>query len=128
MVRWQYNETINDLLGTGELDKRKHEIKHDKSGRTTVTEVVTSAFYFSPLLYTLVKQYTGPLTGPSQVASLLQHAQSRRAVATTWMNERSSRSHSVFTLRVSGMNRITREACEGSLNLVVRSFPFPFSP
>ena len=40
-LRWQYNETINDLLGTGELDRRKHGIKLDMSGRSTVTEIVT---------------------------------------------------------------------------------------
>lgn len=34
------------------------------------------------------------------------------------MNERSSRSHSVFTLRISGSNPLTKETCEGSLNLV----------
>jgi kinesin family protein C1 len=34
------------------------------------------------------------------------------------MNERSSRSHSVFTLRISGVNAHTGESCEGSLNLV----------
>ena len=34
------------------------------------------------------------------------------------MNERSSRSHSVFTLRVAGRNTLTHETCEGSLNLV----------
>ena len=50
--------------------------------------------------------------------SLLQQAQSRRSVAATLMNERSSRSHSVFTLRISGRNIHTGECCEGSLNLV----------
>ncbi|KAG8863229.1 kinesin-like nuclear fusion protein [Serendipita sp. 405] len=34
------------------------------------------------------------------------------------MNQRSSRSHSVFTLRVSGSNTVTGETCEGCLNLV----------
>ncbi len=34
------------------------------------------------------------------------------------MNERSSRSHSVFTLKVSGSNPLTGENCEGALNLV----------
>ena len=34
------------------------------------------------------------------------------------MNERSSRSHSVFTLRIIGENFLTGESCEGSLNLV----------
>ena len=35
----QYNETINDLLGKGEFDKKKHEIRHEK-GSTRVTDVV----------------------------------------------------------------------------------------
>ncbi|KAI0080229.1 kinesin-domain-containing protein [Panus rudis PR-1116 ss-1] len=96
-----YNETINDLLGKGEFDKKKHEIKHDKHGRTTVTDVNVV-----------------PLSSASQVRSLLSVAQSRRTVASTLMNERSSRSHSVFTLRIYGENKVTGETCEGSLNLV----------
>ena len=104
----QYNETINDLLGKGEFDKKKHEIKHDsKTGTTRVTDIEVV-----------------PLSSPSQVRSLLAIAQSRRSVAATLMNERSSRSHSVFTLRISGVNvgiegcAGTGERCEGSLNLV----------
>ncbi|KAF8705222.1 TRAFAC class myosin-kinesin ATPase superfamily Kinesin family, partial [Rhizoctonia solani] len=96
-----YNETINDLLGTGEIDKKKHEIKHEKGGKTTVTDVVVI-----------------PLTSPIQVLALLQRAHKRRTVAATLMNERSSRSHSVFTLRVTGHNTHTGESCSGTLNLV----------
>lgn len=59
-----------------------------------------------------------PLTSPGQVRSLLAIAQSRRTVASTLMNERSSRSHSVFTLRICGENTSTGETCEGTLNLV----------
>ncbi|TFK51907.1 kinesin-domain-containing protein [Heliocybe sulcata] len=95
-----YNETINDLLGKAEFDKKKHDIKHDKSG-TRVTDIVTI-----------------PLHSPTQVRSLLAIAQSRRTVAATLMNERSSRSHSVFTLRIQGSNSHTGETCDGSLNLV----------
>ncbi|KZV98777.1 kinesin-domain-containing protein [Exidia glandulosa HHB12029] len=95
-----YNETINDLLGSGEFDKKKHDIKHDK-GSTRITDVVVV-----------------PLNSPAQVASLLSLAQSRRSVAATLMNERSSRSHSVFTLRISGSNAMTGETCDGALNLV----------
>jgi len=37
----QCNEMINGLLGTGELDKKKHEIKYDKtSTRATSVNVV----------------------------------------------------------------------------------------
>ncbi|KAA1468982.1 kinesin-domain-containing protein [Dentipellis sp. KUC8613] len=96
-----YNETINDLLGKGEFDKKKHEIKHDKNGTTHVTDTVVQ-----------------PLRSPNQVRALLAVAQSRRTVAATLMNERSSRSHSVFTLRIRGNNKMTGEGCEGSLNLV----------
>ncbi|KAH7929051.1 kinesin-domain-containing protein [Leucogyrophana mollusca] len=95
-----YNETINDLLGKGEFDKKKHEIKHDKNG-TRVTDV------------NVVR-----LHSPSEVSSILKLANSRRTVAATLMNERSSRSHSVFTLRITGTNEHTSEQCEGSLNLV----------
>jgi len=63
----QYNETINDLLGTGELDKKKHEIKHDKTS-TRVTDVNVI-----------------PLHSATQVQSLLSLAKSRRTVAATLM-------------------------------------------
>ena len=55
---------------------------------------------------------------PQQVNALLNKANSRRSVAATLMNERSSRSHSVFSLRVTGNNSLTGESCEGVLNLV----------
>jgi kinesin family protein C1 len=97
----QYNETINDLLGAGEFDHKKHEIKHDAKGGTRVTDTVVTS-----------------LSSPAQVRALLARAASRRTVAATLMNERSSRSHSVFTLRVTGANPLTGETCEGSLNLV----------
>ncbi|KAI6101163.1 P-loop containing nucleoside triphosphate hydrolase protein [Pisolithus sp. B1] len=99
-----YNETINDLLGKGEFDKKKHEIKHEKQGGTITTRVTDVNVL--------------PLSTPREVASLLRLANSRRTVAATLMNERSSRSHSVFTLRVSGYNAHTGTRCEGCLNLV----------
>ncbi|KAI9362080.1 P-loop containing nucleoside triphosphate hydrolase protein [Zopfochytrium polystomum] len=94
-----YNETVRDLLGPSSLDK-KHEIRHN-GGRTTVTDAVTS----TP-------------RSPSDVLDLLTKAAHRRAVAATNCNERSSRSHSVFTLRLCGQNSLTEEACEGVLNLI----------
>lgn len=59
-----------------------------------------------------------PLSNPRQVTTLLERARSRRAVAATLMNERSSRSHSVFSLKVRGVNPLTDERSEGILNLV----------
>ncbi|KAJ1574373.1 hypothetical protein NDA15_000734 [Ustilago hordei] len=95
-----YLDNINDLLGKAEVDKAKHEIKHDK-GRTTVSDTVVI-----------------PLDSPAQVFALLEKAKKRRQVAATLMNERSSRSHSVFMLRVRGQNATTMEACDAVLSLV----------
>ncbi|KAL7421256.1 kinesin-like nuclear fusion protein [Cryptotrichosporon argae] len=96
-----YNDVINDLLGTGQFDTKKHEVKLDKDGKVSVTDIVSI-----------------PLSNPRQVSTLLDRARSRRAVAATLMNERSSRSHSVFSLKVRGVNPLTDERCEGTLNLV----------
>ncbi|KAJ7743722.1 kinesin-domain-containing protein [Mycena maculata] len=100
-----YNETITDLLapapGPSEPAK-KHEIHHDpRTHQTRVADVRTPA-----------------LTSPSQVLSLLAQAQGRRRVAATLMNERSSRSHSVFTLRIRGTHAGGEEERVGALNLV----------
>ena len=54
------------------------------------------------------------LETPDQVHSLLARASNLRSVAATNMNERSSRSHSVFSLRVKGDNPLTGENCEVS--------------
>jgi kinesin family protein C1 len=55
---------------------------------------------------------------PAEVHKLLQKASENRAVAATNCNERSSRSHSVFTLRISGFNEQTHEKRQGVLNLI----------
>jgi kinesin family protein C1 len=52
------------------------------------------------------------------VANLLKKASQNRAVGATNINERSSRSHSVFTLRLKGKNTITGEVSTGVLNLI----------
>lgn len=98
-----YNENLNDLLGNpDELDKKKHEIRHDmQRGKTTITDVTTV-----------------DLDSPEMVETILQHAAANRSVAATKANERSSRSHSVFILKLIGENHITGERSEGTLNLV----------
>ncbi|KAJ9106331.1 hypothetical protein QFC21_001477 [Naganishia friedmannii] len=95
-----YNERINDLFGDDSFDSAKHEIKHEGSN-TSVTGIIPC-----------------PLESAEQVARLMARASGRRAVAATMMNERSSRSHSVFSLKVRGYNPLTSETCEGVLNLV----------
>ncbi|KAI5817185.1 P-loop containing nucleoside triphosphate hydrolase protein [Pyronema omphalodes] len=98
-----YNENINDLLGrVDDLDKKKHEIRHDpKEQKTTITGIETVV-----------------LENPQQVNNILNHAQNTRSVAATAANERSSRSHSVFILKLIGTNSVTGQRSEGTLNLV----------
>lgn len=98
-----YNENLNDLLGKpDEYDKKKHEIRHDmQKCKTTITDITTV-----------------DLDTPNKVESILCRATANRSVAATKANERSSRSHSVFILKLHGENSTTGEKSEGTLNLV----------
>ncbi|KAG0740622.1 hypothetical protein G6F57_005832 [Rhizopus arrhizus] len=97
-----YNESINDLLGEpSDYSKVKHDIHHDKNGRTTVTGMKTVI-----------------LDSPSKVKMMLKRASQNRATSATNINERSSRSHSVFTLQLTGENKKTGERSSGLLNLI----------
>lgn len=60
-----------------------------------------------------------------QVDKLLRRASEHRAVAETKCNDRSSRSHSVFTLKINGANTITEEKCSGKVNFYNQSMPRP---
>ncbi|RMZ78426.1 hypothetical protein DV738_g3854, partial [Chaetothyriales sp. CBS 135597] len=102
-----YNEELRDLLGKeGDSHSgppaKKHEIRHDmQKCETTITDVTT------------VK-----LDSEQHVEGILQQAMSHRSVAATKANERSSRSHSVFILKLQGVNSITGDKIKGTLNLV----------
>ena len=98
-----YNENLNDLLGdANQFDRKKHEIRHDiQRCKTIITDINTVT-----------------LDSPETVETILRHAAMNRSVAATKANERSSRSHSVFILKLIGQNRITGERSEGTLNLV----------
>ncbi|KAI8941913.1 hypothetical protein NX059_000027 [Plenodomus lindquistii] len=97
-----YNETYNDLLGSSEdLDKKKINVKHEKGGKTYLENAVSVM-----------------LDGPDSVEEILDTASKNRTVAATKANMRSSRSHSVFILKLVGTNEVTGEKSEGTLNLV----------
>lgn len=100
-----YNEELRDLLGKeGDSDRgnKKHQILHDTATcETTITDVTTLS-----------------LDSQEQVEGILAQAMSRRSVAATKANERSSRSHSVFILKLAGHNTITGKKSKGTLNLV----------
>ncbi|QLL32049.1 hypothetical protein HG536_0C02180 [Torulaspora globosa] len=108
-----YNETIADLLrdenklliassNEDTVTNLKHEIRHNTETReTTITNVTTCS-----------------LTSEEAVDGLLKRASKLRATASTASNERSSRSHSIFIVHLSGRNLVTGESSKGVLNLV----------
>ncbi|KAL2268502.1 hypothetical protein VTJ83DRAFT_3348 [Remersonia thermophila] len=98
-----YNEELHDLLTPpGPGKQPRLEIRHDDQRKQT----------------TIVNCKTVALDSPDKVEQMLRQAQNNRSVAATKANERSSRSHSVFMLRITGENSATHERCEGTLNLV----------
>ena len=98
-----YNEELRDLLSQDDVSTtKKHQIIHDAVNcETTITDVTTLN-----------------LDSQDQVEGILAQAMSRRSVAATKANERSSRSHSVFILKLQGHNSITGKTSKGTLNLV----------
>ena len=80
------------------------------------------------LMHTCTIQVTNlrveEVTSESQVAKMLARAGKTRAQAKTLCNERSSRSHSVFILKIQGQNTATQETCCGTLNLVGACYSF----
>ncbi|KAF2285842.1 hypothetical protein GH714_008373 [Hevea brasiliensis] len=104
-----YNETIRDLLLTNrDLSRiengtsgKQYAIKHDANGNTHVSDL------------TIVD-----VRSTREVSFLLDQAANSRSVGKTQMNEQSSRSHFVFTLRISGINESTDQQVQGVLNLI----------
>lgn len=96
-----YNETIRDLLApSNSKSENKLEIKHE-NGVASVTNLISENVSCS-----------------EEVMYSLKKAAKNRSVASTNMNERSSRSHSVFTLSIHGTNSETKQRTHGVLNLI----------
>lgn len=96
-----YNESLRDLLNV-DMDSSKLEIKKQKG---------SEEIYVTDLTVVTV-------TNEKEVNTLLKRARDARSVAKTDMNELSSRSHSVFRLKIKGINSSTGENCTATLNLV----------
>ncbi|RFU81824.1 kinesin family member c1 [Trichoderma arundinaceum] len=102
-----YNEELNDLLTPNDRTiegrfAKKLEIRHDEVRKQT----------------SILNCKSVELNSADTVEMMLEEAQKNRSVAATKANERSSRSHSVFILKLIGENSATGERCEGTLNLV----------
>ncbi|XP_059138394.1 kinesin-like protein KIFC1 isoform X2 [Peromyscus eremicus] len=100
-----YNETVRDLLATGTRKGQGSECEIRRAGPGSEELTVTNARYV-------------PVSCEKEVEALLQLARQNRAVARTAQNERSSRSHSVFQLQISGEHAARGLQCGAPLNLV----------
>jgi len=104
-----YNDIIRDLLTDNDEYTRavcdngevKHEIRHEGKTDTTITGVRSVT-----------------VTLPMQVQEVLTVAAKNRSTAKTKLNERSSRSHSVFTMKVEGYNKMLGTKTLGVLCLI----------
>ncbi|KAF0484069.1 kinesin-domain-containing protein [Gigaspora margarita] len=99
-----YNDNIRDLLSEDPSNNRglKFRTIHDEQTGTTMVN----------------KAKTVNLDSVATLNWVLQMAAKNRAVASTKSNANSSRSHSIFMVRLMGTNTITGENRIGTLNLV----------
>ncbi|KAL5272564.1 hypothetical protein ACHWQZ_G000686 [Mnemiopsis leidyi] len=95
-----YNENLHDLISSSD-SKIEIKLVNEKSREVEVTNVKS-----------IIVQNC------YDVHELLLKANKNRTVAATKCNERSSRSHSVFRLKIEGKNTKNGDTCVGNLNLV----------
>lgn len=97
-----YNESLRDLLGArperGELEIRRVSSASEELHVPNLRRV--------------------PVASEDEVLQLLQTAAANRSVARTALNDHSSRSHSIFQLRIDGTNAARELRCSSVLSLV----------
>ncbi|KAK3255998.1 hypothetical protein CYMTET_34846 [Cymbomonas tetramitiformis] len=95
-----YNEQLRDLLALPGTESKRLDVRPAERGSTCVPDANT------------VKVETA-----EDVMELMKRAESNRACGATAMNERSSRSHSVISIFVTGIDHAGQEQ-QGCLNLI----------
>ncbi|ETO74138.1 hypothetical protein F444_10042 [Phytophthora nicotianae P1976] len=99
-----YNETIRDLLTMDSSSDVKHNIRTDNRGRNYVEGLTEVFIDFDQ--------------AAEQVDEIVNLAACNRSVDRTDMNAHSSRSHSIFALKIRGYNEAQNTEVQGSLSLV----------
>lgn len=106
-----YNESIRDILASNnEFDENNESIKHRISfnnGKVSVSDVTTFEINTNSVK-----------CGMDCLNDILNLSAKNRTVAATSMNERSSRSHLLFYLDISGYHAKLNTYVEGGLRLV----------
>lgn len=125
-----YDEHVYDLLGNATCSSKNHKASHgpalpirDQSflprnchSRGNVEHVFSNS-ECGPCVEG-VTIHSIDLAGPNAISDLVQRAAASRTTRATFLNERSSRSHAVFWLRIRGHHRGSAVKTLGSLVLV----------
>uniref|UniRef100_A0A7S1IEH7 Kinesin-like protein n=1 Tax=Eutreptiella gymnastica TaxID=73025 RepID=A0A7S1IEH7_9EUGL len=96
-----YNNELRDLLAPQGDEAFRLQVVHDAGGGTSVTNLTSVEVQDEAVLMELLKV-----------------AARNRAIAATRFNQHSSRSHSVFTLSITGTSPCRQRATHGTLNIV----------
>ncbi|KAJ4808547.1 P-loop containing nucleoside triphosphate hydrolases superfamily protein [Rhynchospora pubera] len=96
-----YNEQVRDLLSTDGVQKKLGIVNTSQPSGLAVPDA------------TMQK-----VQSTSDVIDLMNLGFSNRAMSSTALNERSSRSHSILTVHVTGLDKKTKSTLRGSLHLV----------
>ncbi|KAI4301733.1 hypothetical protein L6164_034980 [Bauhinia variegata] len=96
-----YNEQVRDLLATDGASNKRLEIRNSSQNGINVPDA------------NLI-----PVSSTSDVINLMNLGHKNRAVSSTAMNDRSSRSHSCLTVHVQGRDVTSGSIIRGSMHLV----------
>lgn len=96
-----YNEQIHDLLGNSGSEKKLGILNASQPNGLAVPDATMH-----------------PVNSSSDVIELMRTGLENRSVGTTALNERSSRSHSVVTMHIQGVDLKTGVTLRGALHLV----------
>ncbi|TVU07849.1 hypothetical protein EJB05_41221 [Eragrostis curvula] len=113
-----YNEQIRDLLGSNGPEKRYPFFLYKNTLMESVIEFTNVAYFLQPNGLAVPDATLHPVNSTTDVIELMRTGLANRAVGSTALNERSSRSHSVVTIHIRGVDLKTGTTLRGALHLV----------
>lgn len=110
-----YNDELNDLLVDARPARAGAAARAPMDGASVNAAPKKLSIVHEAGQTRIVGANLRQVTSAADIIELMSCAAQNRAVASTSMNERSSRSHSVFTLHLRGQHADSREILQGSL-------------
>lgn len=108
-----YNEQLRDLLDSDSVADLGHEEESQKEVKTDKLQIRKGP---NGTYVTNVKSFA--VSSPEEVMEIIAVGAKNRAVGRTNANEHSSRSHSLLTIIVEGLDQVSRNKTYGKLQLI----------